>query len=864
MASHMTTTNPPGPIDADISRSWSTPSEVTKRRRRQSLRQDYNDYNHDNCDNHNHDDYDHDYDDHDHDHWHDDDDDHDHDHYDHDDATRRDTEGDAVTMPISSEYSYSRLDASTRVSNGYSHREYELLVLTSTRTDEYESSTSGWLGLSDEYSYSAVEGGRGGGGVSSQPFLRVRGDAAGRAGPRWCALTCLLSASPSHTLIPCKWGGADKGEGAGARPMWRGGAVCPRTPPFRANGEGRGWGSRRPFRMYSTVEGGRGRAGDVGERGRRVPRAPSCAYGATRLEGRCRGQCALVHPSFRVYGEGWGRGRVPSRVSFPRVLRTPPFRANGVVWTRGQGGANVERWGGLPSLAPFPFRANGVGMGTGVTSPVPHVQGGLAKGEGEGARATCLVHPLSTRMGWCRRGGRKGPGGWAMAGIGAVVVNAGEGRSGWDLPSCAPLLRKCGGAHRVEARGARGDEERWRRRVFVCPLSAWRGIPPRERRGKEGGKGVILDPVAEANRACHVRVRGILQLGGSLPSSPIHTNRVSSHPLPSHLCCPPHTGITRKGAHKGTSPLPGPFPSSLTAALYVRARHPQPHPYPFARKGGAHEGYAALSPCRRRLRPAPLSAPPRSRRMGACKGLTERRHAKAHDLGPTPPRMRRRRGARGRTAPGTSLPAASPHTRRKGHEGHVAPSPRHPQPFPFHLPQRCTCGTGDATPIPSLPHSHGKETREGTPPRPRPSSRVAPYVREGLRGHAAPSLRRPRPLPFPLPQPCTRGKGVCGMRPPTRPFPIHAEGGAQGHAALYARKGRARARTRGMMLSFPTAPPRTCGQGARRGMPPHPGGAPFAQEGAHEAPAPLHVAQRGQRGFRLPAFTAPAPRFRTP
>ncbi|KAH9175703.1 hypothetical protein EDB89DRAFT_1903534 [Lactarius sanguifluus] len=100
MASHMTTTNPPGPIDADISRSWSTPSEVTKRRRRQSLRQDYNDYNHDNCDNHNHDDYDHDYDDHDHDHWHDDDDDHDHDHYDHDDATRRDTEGDVVTMPV--------------------------------------------------------------------------------------------------------------------------------------------------------------------------------------------------------------------------------------------------------------------------------------------------------------------------------------------------------------------------------------------------------------------------------------------------------------------------------------------------------------------------------------------------------------------------------------------------------------------------------------------------------------------------------------------------------------------------------------------------------------------------------------------
>ncbi|KAH9174648.1 hypothetical protein EDB89DRAFT_1904252 [Lactarius sanguifluus] len=157
MASHMTTTNPLGPIDADISRSWSTPSEVTKRRRRQSLRQDYNDYNHDNCDNHNHDDYDHDYDDHDHDHWHDDDDDHDHDHYDHDDATRRDTEGDAVTMPISSEYSYSRLDASTRVSNGYSHREYELLVLTSTRTDEYELSTSGWLGLSDEYSYSRVQ-----------------------------------------------------------------------------------------------------------------------------------------------------------------------------------------------------------------------------------------------------------------------------------------------------------------------------------------------------------------------------------------------------------------------------------------------------------------------------------------------------------------------------------------------------------------------------------------------------------------------------------------------------------------------------------------------------------------------------------
>ncbi|KAH9173009.1 hypothetical protein EDB89DRAFT_1905703 [Lactarius sanguifluus] len=52
--------------------------------------------------------------------------------------------------------------------------------------------------------------------------------------------------------------------------------------------------------------------------------------------------------------------------------------------------------------------------------------------------------------------------------------------------------------------------------------------------------------------------------------------------------------------------------------------------------------------------------------------------------------------------------------------------------------------------------------------------------------------------------------------------------------------------------------------GARGGMPPHPGGAPFTREGAHEAPAPLRVAQRGRRGFRLPAFTAPTPRFRAP
>ncbi|KAH9164770.1 hypothetical protein EDB89DRAFT_1911918 [Lactarius sanguifluus] len=539
---------------------------------------------------------------------------------------------------------------------------------------------------------------------------RKRGVGAVNAG-RWkprrprCATRRGAGAScaPSHTNgAPLGWGGMPL---CAPCPHIRGGAVgkesvvplggVPLCTPFRANGEGSRRGSRpaRPFPTCTGLWKGEGE-------GAVCPHDPSRAYGATWLE-------------------GWGQGGMPSRVSFLQGGRSggevdverwgglplhTPFPHE---WGREGMGVmspvphvqRCGRWKGkgrgcrgegatCPSC-PFP-RVRGDAAGRevpGAARPraplLPHVRGGvgprshalaclLSGRDGDGghvARSACTGRldqggrgggegdvpraPPFHVNGVVQTGGKEGPG--RLGHGGHSVVNAGEGRSGWDLPSCAPLLHKCGGAHRVEAGGDGGDEERWRRRVFVRPLSAWRGIPPHERRGKEGGKGVILDPVAEANRACHIRVRGILQLGGSLPSSPIHTNRVSSHPLPSHLCCPPHTGITRDlqkgdtrghvtsapplpvhaegGVHEGAPPLappfqprhpvhagrgmrdtspplpdiPGPSPSTFHSAVHAEwAMRPPSPPFPIRAERGCARADRPTSPHRPRPRSFPL------------------------------------------------------------------------------------------------------------------------------------------------------------------------------------------------------------------------------------------------------------------
>ncbi|KAH9021532.1 hypothetical protein EDB84DRAFT_1565247 [Lactarius hengduanensis] len=159
--------------------------------------------------------------------------------------------------------------------------------------------------------------------------------------------------------------------------------------------------------------------------------------------------------------------------------------------------------------------------------------------------------------------------------------------------------------------------------------------------------------------------------------------------------------------------------------------------------------------------------------------------------------------------------AAPPRTRGKGHEGHPVATGPSPSPFDRAALYARERGTrGYATPGPTLPiRAEGARMRGTSPPAP-PFVRAALYAQErGAQGHAP--------------------------RDPT--LPIHAEG----------------ARTRAVPL-------RTRGQGAREAKPPHPVAPHSRGKGRTRPPASLRVAQQDRRRLRVPAFTAPAPRFRAP
>ncbi|KAH8985775.1 hypothetical protein EDB86DRAFT_2832991 [Lactarius hatsudake] len=460
----------------------------------------------------------------------------------------------------------------------------------------------------------------------------------------------------------------------------------------------------------------------------------------------------------RPSGKGRGRGE-----TYPRA---PAFRTNGVPRTGERGGG-----GGVPSCA------------------LPRKRGGADGGEGR-RRALCAPY---------------------LRAKGAAALNVGEGVGGrLTLVRLSRAMQGKGASACPLASGVGREERRVGVHTQFCTVE-WRG---------KGGGRVVLDPVAEAKRACH-RTQEDRPAPLPIPciarrprSRAVHQERggrTRPPPLPFLSLAPyPRHPVRSRGkvAHEGTPPPSPPLPpyvpfalrslpSPLSAPLIRtegahKGRPPPPspsllgpHPFAFARKEGTHEG----------THPFPLGRPA----LFARKGGTRARRPlppspPAPPLPPWPRRAVRAEGGtrgwpplgptsygRGRTAcrpiaPGTPpSPAAPPHTRGTG-------------------PKKSIRHTG-----PTLPHLRGRGAHR---------VHAAPYVQN--RGTPLPAPSYPR-------HPIRAERG--NARVISRPTSFARKRGARGHAA------------------------------------------PFARE-EHEA-KPCR-AQQGRRVLCAPVFTAPAPRFRAP
>ncbi|KAH9171420.1 hypothetical protein EDB89DRAFT_1907087 [Lactarius sanguifluus] len=551
---------------------------------------------------------------------------------------------------------------------------------------------------------------------------------------------------PSHAPIPRERGGADKRERAGAGQTWRGGAVCPRTPPFRANGVARTKGK------------GRGRGG----------RAPPF-----RANGKGRGRVASPCTGGSAKGKGEGPGAM--------CPHAPPFHANGVVHTGrredppdggghwdsgGQCGGGKEWVGDLPSFAPLP------------------------------------------RKRWRRpQGGRERPGRGKVA---AACF-------------CAPTFRANSAARRAYRRGP------------ICEgrLNLARG-------GKEG-RGRVVDPVAEAKRACHISIiasrhpvacHSIRSESGlqRIPSSrrPPHLRRKEDGPHPS-----PSPTITRRPVRAQTG-----VRGALERGVHEVTRH---HPLPLPGPSLSIRTEGVRTRTRRRLSPSPLAASPRAENVHT-------RACRPSPLPPGPSSFPFDHAVLYARESGHATPGLTPPIRSEG--GCMSARPAR---YPIGRATtyaREGCTRGHTTPGPTRAEGGRMRAR-----RPGTSLRPRRPVHTG-KGHAMVRDRRPHPSysrgrgVHEGTPPCPRGKGARkGTRPPAPPFPSAWKGRARG-----ARRPRS---------PWPPRPVRADRWHVRASRP-HPVAPHSRGKGRTRPPVSLRVAQQGRRDLRVPAFTAPSPRFRAP
>ncbi|KAH9024448.1 hypothetical protein EDB83DRAFT_2320068 [Lactarius deliciosus] len=533
--------------------------------------------------------------------------------------------------------------------------------------------------------------------------------------------------------------------------------------------------------------------------------APSCANGAPQ-DGAA---CPRV-PPVRAYGAAWSRGWGPSYAPLSRECGTGdhvPLRA---LLLRVRGGAVGRCRGGVP-LVHTPSarmgraaRSKGEGRGRWQPScPFPRIRGGVprappfrANGKGGAGGGEPSRAPFPGEHGGAAEGGRGGGGNdrereqhpsCPFPRVQGATAK-GEGGAGGQRTLVHPAFRASGAgggvpSYRARSRGKRSG--RWRRggrrAPHLMPICAqWRRegsegrVPPFHTNGVAGQCGGRERRLASPLER---RGEGGERRRGRKRNVPATSVTPTSSPHPAVLLCPLPPPI----------PLAFPSPPSPFAKEDGPCPHPLHHAPPRSRtdkKGGHKEGVRMRAPASSlSLSPRPL---PSHSHEGGARGRDAHEDTR-HRLLPlslAPPFPFTQKVCAGHAAAASPQSLAFPPGRRKGHEGCHRPLPSPFDRATIYAPERGT--RGHATPEPTLPiRAEGARTR-GTPPRHLPTAPPRTHRRRARKGTRSPV-------------PHSRERGAY-----EGPHPLD-------HAAPYARTGG----TRGQ-----AAP--SCG-------------APFAQEGAHEA-----------------------------
>ncbi|KAH9024183.1 hypothetical protein EDB84DRAFT_1678148 [Lactarius hengduanensis] len=510
--------------------------------------------------------------------------------------------------------------------------------------------------------------------------------------------------------------------------------ACVRPSPLHApllgpghTPRGGGWAGRTDP-LASPRERGRGgvrkrRAGVARAEGVDAPTLPlACAGG---WAGVARAEGWAHRPSSRVCGRG-GAGRVG--------LGRRRLGRRGLGWARCPPCAGREG-PGRRALMRTLSRANGAARTRerGPTCP-PSAQKADVGGKG----GTGGQRRARANVG-------KGPRAPYLRVKGAAAVNAGDGRSGWVTYSRVPPFR----ANVAAVTGGKG--KRWTREAG----GGRRG--ELARRDTVMGMGPVLDPVAEASRACHDARR-----------------QADAPPLPASRAAV----CAQKAVHYDMGRA-GPSPRSRGPAAAPRSLPSPQHP-PSARK----EDTSA---------PFPLSAPPRSRGKGAHEGTS-----------PRPLPAGARRTARPPQSPSAQATPAQPHAPRPARirerrDGAPTPprGPRQPNPTCPALPAyargraarpapprlrtqgegRCAHPAARATPAQPPAHARGRVGASTPSARATPARRLRTPPRPRSLGDARGSVRPAQPPP----------RGVCYPSPPGLHTPGPRRGACKGEGRTHAK-----------------------------------------------------------------------------
>ncbi|KAH9042901.1 hypothetical protein EDB83DRAFT_2318077 [Lactarius deliciosus] len=514
------------------------------------------------------------------------------------------------------------------------------------------------------------------------------------------------------------------------------------------------------------------------------------------------------------------------------------------------------RGGGMRS----PFRENAEGWDrwrTLACSLLPRERGGAVKGEGERRHAPVRTSSAQT--------GKEGAGGRVplCAPLGGQGGKGGTGGNGEGRRH--PFRANGGGGGPSRGWEGRGREERERAVAGALMRTPSVRMDSADR-GTGGGEGEGRQDVGEGDGPGGGERRGTDRGTPTHPLSSAHPIRGTQEDRPTPL------HHAQRGAHQDKGHTIPPPPGLLGPPFSpVRATT-------FARKEGARE-HVAPGPS-----PSHSAAPPCTRGKGA------------RDPQSLPSSFAQKGGVREHSPHHSASAPALPSCPRNPVRADRGRSRRPPHLFTSApAPPPSVCATPIATPGPSLPHSHGRGTHEGTPPRlstsplPLLPSLFVPPRSSGMGARDPPAVRaeegarcHPRPR-FPnLRHPVRTEWGRTIAHRPTSPHRRHPYPFPHSRSCEWVRKHTQKGDTRGHAIPGPSLP-HSRGRGAQDTAPlsasPPPlslppsrrvqgqaapsRGAPFAREGAHEAkPSRLSMCRAGP--LSAPAFTAPAPHFRAP